>query len=461
MRAATIPVWSRLSPLARCLVAFALLYIALNFIQYFGVHDFSTFNFTRQYLLWLRLDAEDSWEPMQYALQYFLSGGDKTMYQAVFFDQMSKFQYPPLSLILIWPLAKLPYHIATSNLRLNITSWFAVLTTAITVAAIFDTACRRWLSKAAITRAPDRQIGWAVCIILTIGYLPIVSAYTFGQIQTWINCLFAIVVLAFMTERKALAGLVAALICVIKPQLGLLLLWGALRREWRFTLWFLGAGLVFIALSIAIFGLDNNLDYLRVLSYLSRYGESMSSNQSFNGLLHRLLHNGTILFDEYVKLPPGKWAPPYNRWVYIGTLVSTVAIVGTALFWRAREHARAGLADFMIMALSLTISSPIAWVYHYGQMLPMIAVALPAMLAAGAFRTGAFVALGLAYLLTACFLFNETEPFAYTALNPIISYMYFGGLVMLWLLYRLRHVQSAAAGSGVPARPAERRAAAA
>jgi len=460
MRAATIPVWSRLSPLARGLLAFTLFYVVMNFIQYFVIHHFSTLNFTRQYLLWLRLNAEDSWEPMQYALQYFLSGGDKTMYQAVFFDQLSKFQYPPLSLMLIWPFAKLPYHIETSNVTLNITSWFAVLLTAISVAAIFDAACRRYLPNAPISRRPERQLGWVLCAILTIGYLPIVSAYSFGQIQTWINCLFAIVVLAWMTERKALAGFVAALICVMKPQLGLLLVWGALRREWRFTLAFLGAGSVFIVLSVAIFGLDNNLDYLRVLSYLSSHGESMSSNQSFNGLLHRLLHNGTILFDEYVKLPPGKWAPPYNRWVYIGTLISTVAIVGVALFWRAREHGRAGFADFMIMALSLTIASPIAWVYHYGQLLPIFAVALPAMLAAGSFGAGSIVAVAAAYLLTASFLFNETEPFAYTALNPIISYMYFGAFVMLWQLYRLRHVQSLAGGDTVPAMRAEQRAAA-
>jgi alpha-1,2-mannosyltransferase len=441
MRAPAIPLWSRLSPLARGLACFVAAYVAFNFVQYFVVGHFSTLNFTRQFLLWLRLDAEDSWEPMQFALQYFLSGGDKTMYQAVFFDQASKFQYPPLSLVLIWPFAKLPYHIETSNVTLNVTSWFAVLMTAVTVAAIFSAACRRYLPAARINRSPERPLGWALCAVLTIGYLPIVSAYSFGQIQTWINCLFAVVVLAWMTERKALAGFVTALICVMKPQLGLLLVWGALRREWKFTLWFFGAGVVFIILSVAIFGLDNNLDYLRVLSFLSRYGESMSSNQSFNGLMHRLLHNGTILFDEYVKLPPGQWVPPYNRWVHIGTLASTVLIVGVALFWRPREHGRAGLADFMIMALSLIISSPIAWPYHYGILLPMFAAALPAILSTGRFGPGAVIALAAAYLLTASFLFNETEPYAYTLLNPVISYMYFGGLVMLWLLYRLRHAQ--------------------
>lgn len=441
MRAATIPVWSRLGPLARGLVVFTACYIVLNFVQYYVVHHVSTLNFSRQFLLWHRLDAEDSWEPMQYALQYFLSGGDKTIYQAVFFDQLSKFQYPPLSLILIWPFAKLPYHIETSNVTLNVTSWFAVLFTAVTVAAIFDAACRRHLPKASLALRPERQLGWMLCGVLTIGYLPIVHAYHFGQIQSWIDCLFAIVVLAWMTERKALAGFVAALICVIKPQLGLLLVWGALRREWRFTLWFLGAGIIFIALSIAIFGVDNNLDYLRVLSFLSTHGESLTLNQSFNGLMNRLLHNGTILFDEYVNLPPGKWVPPYNRWVHLGTLASTVAIVGAALFWRAREHGRSGLADLMIMALSLTIASPIAWTYHYGLLLPMFAFALPATLASNRLGKGSIVVLAVAFVLTGSFFFNEVEPLTYTPFNPLISYMYFGGVLLLWQLYRLRSVQ--------------------
>jgi alpha-1,2-mannosyltransferase len=440
-RRPAVPLWSGLSPLARGLACFTALYIALSFVQYYVVGHVSTLNFTRQFLLWHRLDAEDSWEPMQYALQYFLSGGNQSMYEAVFFEQMSKFQYPPLSLVLIWPFAKLPYHIETSNITLNVTSWFAVLMTAVATAAVFTAACRRHLPAERSSRWPERPLLWGITAVLTFSYLPIVHAYHFGQIQTWINCLFAVAVLAWLSERKGLAGFIGALICVIKPQLGLLLVWGVLRREWKFTLWFAGAGLIFMVLSVAIFGLDNNLDYLRVLSFLTNHGESLILNQSFNGFLNRLLHNGTILFDEYVNLPPGAWVPPYNRWIHIGTLASTVLIIGVALFWRAREHRGASLTDFMIMALSLTVSSPIAWTYHYGLLLPMFAVALPATLASGRMGNGALVVLIVAFVLTGSFFFNETEPFAYTPLNPIISYMYFGGLLLLWHLYRLRRAQ--------------------
>jgi RsiW-degrading membrane proteinase PrsW (M82 family) len=227
----------------------------------------------------------------------------------------------------------------------------------------------------------------------------------------------------------------------MKPQFALLLLWGALRGQWRFTAWFAGAGLVFATLSVAIFGVDNHLDYLRLLSYLSRHGESLILNQSFNGLLHRLLHNGAVVFEDYARLGPGEWVPPYNLWVHVGTLASTLVIVGFALFWRRREHMHDSLGDLMIAALSFTIASPIAWTHHYGVLLPMFAVALPAVLASSRLGAGAVVALAIAYLLTGNF-FKETERFAETPFNFLISYLYFGGLLLLWQLYRVRHAAS-------------------
>jgi hypothetical protein len=435
--------WHRWSPLLRGLVLFAGLCLVISFVQYFVLGHVSSLNFTRQFLLWHRMTADDSWGPMHHALQYFLSGGDQTIYAAVFFGAGEKFQYPPLSLVLIWPFAKLPYDPATSNFTLNVTSWIAVLATAVVVAAIFRAACRRYLPAHPVNRWPEQPLLLCLTALFTFTYFPIVHAFHFGQIQTWINFLFSAIVLAWMTDRKALAGLLAALICVMKPQFGLLLLWGALRGQWRFTAWFAGAALIFLVLSVAIFGVANHVDYLGLLSYLSRHGESLILNQSFNGLLHRLLHNGAVVFDEYARLGAGEWVPPYNRWVHIGTLASTVLIVALALFWRRREHERDSLGDLLIAALSFTLASPIAWTHHYGVLLPMFAVALPAALGSPRLGSGTLAALAVAYVLTGNF-FKETERLADTPVNFLISYMYFGALLLLWQLYRLRHAQNRA-----------------
>ena len=433
--------WHRWSPLLRGLVLFAGLCIVVSFVQFYVLGHVSSLNFTRQFLLWHRMSADDSWGPMHYALQYFVSGGDKTLYEGVFFAGQ-KFQYPPLSLILIWPFARLPYDPETSNFTLNVTSWIAVFLTAPVVAAIFTKACQRYIPAHPANRWPERPLFWALTVLFTFTYFPIVHSYHFGQIQTWINFLFAVIVLAWMIDRKALAGLLSAIICVIKPQFALLLLWGALRREWRFAAWFAGAGVVFLVLSVTIFGVDNNIDYVRVLSFLSRHGESLILNQSFNGLFNRLLHNGVVVFDDYTRLGGSEWVPPYNRWIHMGTLATTVVIVGFALFWRRGEHERDSLADLLIAALSFTIASPIAWTHHYGVLLPMFAVALPATLGSARLGGGALTALAVAYLLTGNFFKDETERLADTPFNFVISYLFFGALILLVQLYRVRRAES-------------------
>ena len=66
--------------------------------------------------------------------------------------------------------------------------------------------------------------------------LPMVKAFSLGQIQVWINGLFAIVLLCLGTDRKATSGVLMGLICLIKPHYGLFVLWALLRKEWRFII---------------------------------------------------------------------------------------------------------------------------------------------------------------------------------------------------------------------------------
>jgi RsiW-degrading membrane proteinase PrsW (M82 family) len=73
----------------------------------------------------------------------------------------------------------------------------------------------------------------------------------------------------------------------------------------------------------------------------------------------------------------------------------------------------------------------------------MFAVALPAALGSPRLGSGTLAALAVAYVLTGNF-FKETERLADTPVNFLISYMYFGALLLLWQLYRLRHAQNRA-----------------
>ena len=234
-----------------------------------------------------------------------------------------------------------------------------------------------------------------------------------------------------MTGRKGLAGVVIGFICVIKPQLSLLLLWGSLRRQWRFA-----AGLaitvgIFFILSLWQFGLPDHLNYLSALSFIAKTGECFYANQSANGLLNRMFFTGSnLVWDEIFV--------SYNVWVHIGTVISSLLILGMAFFWRVGDQ-RCGLSDLLIAVLSFTIASPVAWEHHYGVMLPMFAVALPATLSLGLAPRGV-IWLAVSFFISSNY-FQFTDLFAGTHWNFLQSYLLFGAVLLLLHLYYLRHKQ--------------------
>ncbi len=80
-----------------------------------------------------------------------------------------------------------------------------------------------------------------------------------------------------------------------------------------------------------LYGFYHYLDYLPVLSFLSRHGESFFPNQSVNGLMHRFFFNGNNLqwvSDQF---------PPFNPIVYACSLIAGAIILGPALFWQRKN----------------------------------------------------------------------------------------------------------------------------
>jgi len=61
--------------------------------------------------------------------------------------------------------------------------------------------------------------------------------------------------------------------------------------------------------SLAHFGVQNNLDYFSVLSYLSRHGEALWANQSVNGILIACSHGDPMSWNPTVY-------PPYRASIY-------------------------------------------------------------------------------------------------------------------------------------------------
>jgi alpha-1,2-mannosyltransferase len=429
--------WRGLSPFTRALALFALVNcLAINLMLFYSPwqrqHN-TVLHYTQAFFQHNAHD--DSWRPMRAALRYLDEPQEKPLYQHVFFDQRVKFQYPPSSLLPLEPLRRSPLGDLTSDRALNRISWLAVLAMALIVARIFVLCSKHELGPA----GRDRHTGhWLQALLVagfTLTFYPLVRSYYGGQIQTWIDLMFAAFLLAWLKDRKGLSGALLGVICIIKPALFPLALWALLRRQWRFL-----AGGVVVAgfagvLSLWLYGWETHVDYLSVLSFISQHGESFHANQSVNGTLNRMLFNGNNRVWE------AHLFAPYNAFVHAGTVVSSLGIIAMALFFRRRESERAPLADMLVAALSFTLAAPIVWEHHYGVLLPMFAAALPAVVGSKHLGRPALALLALAYVLVSN-NFRVLNRLADTHWNFLQSYVFYGGLLLLAVLYRLRHAQA-------------------
>ena len=362
------------------------------------------------------VQGADSWKPMETARAYTRSHSSG-LYEQVFFADAVKFQYPPTALLVFGALER-P--------ALNRISWLATLIAAVLVALIL----RRAVAAACGEQAWSPGAALAVDVLVVVAaftFYPFIKAYSLGQIQAWLNLLFAAVILAWMIGARGIAGAMLGLMCLVKPTYALLFVWGALRREWRFA----GSGAVVIAagltLSLWRYGLHDHVEYLRVLSYIGRRGETFYANQSINGALNRLLFNGPSLEWQY-----HEFAPPHPL-VYAGTLAAFVILVAAALKRPARGAG--SVADLSIAALATTFTAPLAWEHHYGILLPIYAAVTPFVIAQRPLGRWTAAATIGSFLVAANY-FQFTNHFAGTWLNPLQSYLLGAALIIWLLIYR-------------------------
>jgi hypothetical protein len=408
-----------------------------------GTSRYDTPGYETYKLLRWRTTA-DSWEPMAAAWSYLHDDHYVYVYQAVFFDRDEKFQYPLTSLLPIEVMQRLTGDDTVPFRPLDALSFAAVLATAVFVALILTASVR---AHVAVSDPPgvERYVLWGIAFVATLTFYPVVKAFTLGQVQTWSNALFAMSLWLWMHQRRAPAGIAAGLMGAIKPQMGLLLVWGLLRRQWWFALAVAATAGVAGVGALVLYGFGDNWDYVSVLRFISRHGEAYYPNQSANGFLNRLLENGDN--DAF----RASAFPPYDVVVYVGTLASSAIVIAAALFWRARSAA-GGVVDFAIAALSFTIASPVAWEHHYGIMLPIYAATLPMLLARQVFGRWTMTWMALSYLLASNY-FDITRRAADTPFAPAQSYLLLGALMLLVALSRLRRADdTAAAADSVGAR---------
>ena len=445
--------WRSLSPLTRgllwCFVVFA---VVLPVILIATTGGRTAIHHIRHVLIW-QIEG-DSWGPVTAALNYLSVFPDQPVYTAIFTDNHIRFQYPPSSLLFIGPLYHLPQLTHDPDFWPNLVSIVIFVANVALIVLLLFRALAVYAPAYAPRSRMDKLLLAAATAGLSVTFTPLIASPDWGQTQTWISAAFAGAVLAWLEDRKRIAGVLIGLTVAFKPQLGLLLVWALLRREWRFSWAMFVTVLVIGVASLAVYGLAQHLNYLEILSDLSRHGESYWWNQSIMGLLHRIQFNGANTEAESILREEDEFLPPFNLIAYVGGTATSAIMILAALLWRRGEHERAPMVDFLLASLTFTVASPIAWVYHYGVAVPMFAVALPLVLAATELGRWRLVWLVLAFVLLHN-RFDVTQQMAHTRLNVLESTFLFGALLLLWLLYRLRGVYGGAP-SPASARLAER-----
>ena len=373
-------------------------------------------------------DDADSWDAMHMALQV-LGGAQKhVLYETLFFGDGVRFQYPPSSL---FPLDLLTRMGLGNAIHLNGLNEALFLINALSMAFLAHLFASRFPLNP--SSAGESQAQWAmptIAFIASFLFYPAICGVVLGQIQVWIDLLFTLACIAWVYDRRALAGAMIGASCAIKPQFALLLLWALVWREWIFVTGVLVVAIPIALLSVAVYGLHNNIAYLDVLSFLSRHGESYYANNSVNGIINRYLGNGNNLNWERFQFPP------FNPVVYGGTVCASILSVAAIIAPALLRRGKATIFDFGAATLLSVMGSPIAWEHHYGIMMPLYVFLLLSILSESASRSRRWrlVALTFSWFLSANLL-SFTFLLADTRLNFLQANLFFGGLIQLTLLF--------------------------
>ena len=432
------PAWaarlSDLAPSARRALLLVALSISLGiFLRLLGFTGGSY----SWFLLWP--GGSDSWFPVSAAYVHAIENPSGSIYD-VFFLQHIKFQYPPSSL-LIYVVAEL-FGMPPTQGNLNVLIWLSVLAMPVVIYGIAMVYMEMHQKTLGFKKA-DRVVIASAFALSCLFFYPIMWAWPMGQVQALLNLLFAVSCLCWLTNRKFLSGALIGAICLVKPQFILFLLWGALRRQAGFlagVLLVLGTGTL---AAILLFGFSSHIDYLKVLSFISAHGETFYANQSINGLLNRALALG---YDpSWQGLPEGTPFAPYHPAVYAATLVSGVLINFYGIVQTRPPSESCSTLAFATAALCFTVASPVAWIHHYGIMMPIFVLLFLEIARRSDDQRGRslFLWMGLCFIVAANLVlanewWNGIAAFVDEHANLLESYLLFAALGTLALLHRLR-----------------------
>jgi alpha-1,2-mannosyltransferase len=382
--------------------------------------------------MWRGEGGGDSWDAIINALGHLDTRGTDQFYEVLYYNSSHQFIYSPLSLVFFRLTQFPPFVDWYSASRMNNASWWVMVAMIVAMTLLMRESSIRYRNSHS---APNliETIGMAILAVIAIStFAPIIGGFRNGQIQTWLDFLALVSLLLMITDRRVAAGACIGLICIVKPQLAILFAWAGLRRDW----WFLAGGLTvagaFGAASIIEYGWRIQSDYLSLVLFLSRRGESYEGNQSLNGLLNRMFFLGpNVIFDStHTHIV-------YNVWVWAATTISSASMIVAALFIRSRPNTLDGVLDLCTALLIATLASPVAYTHHYGLILPVFWLLLLRLGSEEKPRVMLYCLLALSYALFSD-SFAILSTLADTHWNFLQSMPMFGAFILMGLLFTVR-----------------------
>ena len=374
------------------------------------------------------LSGEDSWAPMHAALGILTGPHEQLLYEILFFQDQTKFQYPPTSLLPLMYLDQAGLGTPYLLNRLNVALVSVMM------------ACMAGLADRLIARPLEYATGRRLILsgaaaASVLAYYPVLRAVQLGQIQIWIDVAVTAACLLGAYGRCYATGALMGLASMLKPQFLPLLLIAASKRSWRFSAAFAAVLSVAGAMSVWRYGVHDHLAYLTVLQFIGQHGETSSANNSVNGILNRWLDNGNNLNWEAHDFSP------FNPFVYAVTLLTSVAFLALPFIIQpGRSNAASTLLHAGLCLACVVLASPIAWEHHYGVLPPIFVIVLADCVVqplTTSRRCLVLLALTLSWTLCASDLSPIVNQLSGTVLNPLQATHFMGALILIALISAL------------------------
>lgn len=251
------------------------------------------------------------------------------------------FTYPPIAAALFLPLTWVPLKVAN-----------VVFSAATVVATVLVVR----LVLAEVSGLRGARASWVAVALssVLVWIIPVRETIEFGQVNVF---LMALVVVDILLGRgKWWQGSLIGLAMAIKLTPAVFLAYFLVRRDWRALAMGVGSAVFYTGIGFLLTWEDSVLYWSETLTDPTRIGDlSYVSNQSLNGLLHRLFLPETA-----------------TSLIWFGTC----AVLGLSLLVLLRKLFGAGhdAVAMTVMGVYALLASPVSWAHHWVWIVPGLVV---------------------------------------------------------------------------------------